>query len=90
MALTLSLRSDTIGGLLLLGSAAWGGTAAIDLFVEALMGSLQGMLSFILGGTPRMCMAVAVCFRVWHVCRCVTVAWRGRALILRLAFRMGL
>ena len=89
MALALCLRSDTIGGLLLLGSAAWGGTAAIDLFVEVLMGSLQGMLSFILGGTPRMCMAVAVCFWVWLVCRCVTVAWRGRAFCVRLAFRLG-
>ena len=54
------------------------------------MGSLQGMLSLILGGAPCMCMGVAVSFRVWRVCRRDTVAWHGRALIVRLAFHLGL
>ena len=74
----------------LLVSAARGGTAAIDFFAEELMGSPQGMLSFILGGAPCMCMVVAVSFGVWRVCRRDTVAWRGRALIVRLAFHLGL
>ena len=47
------------------------------------------------GSLPTVLLGLSVgtgcyCFMVWRVCRCDTVAWHGRALIVRLAFMVGL